>query len=317
MISRCSLFALTAHLGLGLALLTGTIAPSRAQQADSTVLTKPTPEALPKVPELPLPQASPRALVMQTIGLSDVTVDYHTPAVRGRAIWGQLVPYGQVWRAGANENTVITFSDGVMLNGQAVPAGKYSFYVLPKADQDWELILNRVINHWGAEGYDARADQIRLPAVPESGPMHENLLYWFSEVKPGTGSGRLNLSWEKRTVSLLIETDVHTKALAGIQKVLAANPENWQLLAQAADYLVQHNIQAELALQYINESLRLKEAYTNTWIKARLMASKQDYGTAIVYGRRALKLGEKEDPDFKQRQPNMRITLTEWQSKAY
>ncbi|MCB2409961.1 DUF2911 domain-containing protein [Hymenobacter lucidus] len=306
---RCGRLAL-------LLVLAGGCTTAQAQMADSIRVVAPaTTKPTAAVPELPLPQASPHALLVQTIGLTDVTVDYHTPAVRGRAVWGQLVPYGQVWRAGANENTILTFSDPVSLNGQAVPAGKYSFYVLPKSDQDWELILNRVTNHWGTEGYDAKADQVRLPVVPEASPMHENLVYWFSEVKPA--NARLNLSWEKRTVSMLIETDVHAKALAGIQKVLAAHPENWQLLAQAADYLVQNNIQAELALQYINESLRLKEAYTNTWIKARLLASKQDYGTAIVYGRRALKLGERDDPDFKTRQPNMRITLTEWQSKAY
>ncbi|MCB2376995.1 DUF2911 domain-containing protein [Hymenobacter sp. BT635] len=315
MILPRSFASATCRLRLLLALLAaGTLSSAQAQMADS-VLTGPAPMATPRPPELPLPQASPHAVVLQTIGLTDVTVDYHTPAVRGRAVWGQLVPYGQVWRAGANENTIVSFSDPVSLNGQAIPAGKYSFYILPKSDQDWELILNRVINHWGAENYDAKADQVRLPVVPETGPMHENLVYWFSEVKPS--SGRLNLSWEKRTVSVLIEADVHAKALAGIQKVLAAHPENWQLLAQAADYLVQNNIQAELALQYINESLRLKEAYTNTWIKARLLASKQDYGTAIVYGRRALKLGERDDPNFKTSQPNMRITLTEWQSKAY
>ncbi|TGE18094.1 DUF2911 domain-containing protein [Hymenobacter elongatus] len=297
----------TCRVGLLLA-LAGGCCTAQAQQAAQ-------PRTAAAAPELPLPQASPHAVLIQTIGLTDVTVDYHTPSVKGRAIWGQLVPYEQVWRAGANENTVLTFPDPVSLNGQAVPAGKYSFYVLPKSDQDWELILNRVTTHWGSEGYNAKDDQLRLPVVPEASPFHENLVYWFSEMKPA--GGRLNLSWEKRTVSMLIETDVHTKALAGIEKVLAAYPTNWQLLAQAADYLVQNNIHSELALRYINESLRLKEVYTNNWIKARLLASKQDYGTAIVYGRRALKLGEKDDPGFKSKQPNMRITLTEWQSKAY
>ncbi|WP_133272873.1 DUF2911 domain-containing protein [Hymenobacter radiodurans] len=83
-------------------------------------------------PQLPLPQASPHAYVLQTIGLTDVSVDYHAPGVRGRQIWGQLVPWGQVWRAGANENTIITFSAPVKVNGEPVPAGKYSFYIIPR-----------------------------------------------------------------------------------------------------------------------------------------------------------------------------------------
>lgn len=266
-------------------------------------------------PQLPLPQASPHAYVLQTIGLTDVSVDYHAPGVRGRQIWGQLVPWGQVWRAGANENTLIAFSAPVKINGEPVPAGTYSFYVLPQDNQDWQLILNRVTTHWGKEGYDAKDDLLRVPASAETAPLHETLLYWFSEVKPTTA--RLNLSWEKRTVSMTIETDVHEQVVKGIQQTLAAAPSNWQLLAQAADYLVQNNLQGELALRYINESIRLKDVYTNNWIKARLMASKQDYSTAIVYARKAIKLGDKSDDTFKSQLPSMRVALTDWQAKAY
>ncbi|SMB99817.1 conserved hypothetical protein [Hymenobacter roseosalivarius DSM 11622] len=266
-------------------------------------------------PELPLPQASPRALVLQTIGLTDVTVDYHAPGVKGRPVWGTLVPWNQVWRAGANENTLITFSEPVKVNGQAVPAGKYSFYVLPQDNQDWQLILNRVTTHWGSEGYDAKDDLLRVPASSEAAPFHETLLYWFSDVKPTTA--RLNLTWEKRTVSMTIETEVHEQALRGIQQTLAATPNNWQLLAQAADYLVQNNLHGELALRYINESIRLRNVYTNNWIKARLLASKQDYTTAIAYARKAIKLGDKSDDTFKAQLPGMRIALTDWQAKAY
>ncbi|MBC6608999.1 DUF2911 domain-containing protein [Hymenobacter sp. BT188] len=266
-------------------------------------------------PQLPLPQASPHAYVLQTIGLTDVSVDYHAPGVRGRQIWGQLVPWGQVWRAGANENTLITFSAPVKINGEPVPAGKYSFYVLPQDNQDWQLILNRVTTHWGSEGYDAKDDLLRVPVSSETAPMYETLVYWFSEVKPTTA--RLNLSWEKRTVSMTIETNVHEQVIKGIEKTLASAPSNWQLLAQAADYLVQNNLQGELALRYINESIRLKDVYMNNWIKARLLASKQDYTTAIVYARKAIKLGDKGDDTFKSQLPSMRVALTDWQAKAY
>lgn len=267
------------------------------------------------MPQLPLPQASPHAMVMQTIGLTDVAVDYHAPGVKGRQVWGQLVPWGEVWRAGANENTLVTLSAPVRINGQALPAGTYSFYVLPLDNQDWQLIFNRVTTHWGSEGYATADDVLRVPASSEVAPMHETLLYWFSEVKPTTA--RLNLTWEKRTVSMTIETEVHEQAVKGIQQTLAAAPGNWQLLAQAADYLVQNDLQGELALRYINESIKLKNVYTNNWIKARLLASKQDYTTAIVFARKAIKLGDKSDDTFKSQLPSMRVALTDWQAKAY
>lgn len=266
-------------------------------------------------PQLPLPQASPHAIIEQTLGLTDVTVDYHSPAVRKRAVWGELVPYDQVWRAGANENTLLTFSRPVKLNGKEVAAGQYSLYVFPRADAEWDFILNRVTTHWGTENYDPKDDVVHVPVLPEKATFQETLLYWFSEVKPA--SGRLNLTWERRTLSMLIETDVQTQVLAGIAETLAQHPNNWQLLTQAADYLVQNNLQPELALRYINESLRLQDAYANNWVKARLLASQQDYTTAIVYARKALKLGSKEDADFKAQQPAMRVSLTEWQAKAY
>ncbi|RSK49854.1 DUF2911 domain-containing protein [Hymenobacter rigui] len=292
-----------------------TPAPASSASVPPSSPTAPTGTASTSTPQLPLPQASPRAVVSQTFGLTEATVEYHAPAVRGRNVWGTLVPFEQVWRAGANENTLIRFSTPVLLREQLVPAGQYSFYVLPHQDRDWELILNRVTTHWGSEGYDQRDDIIRVPVMPETAPFHENLLYWFSDVK--TTGAHLNLTWEKRTLILPIETEVHKQVLAGIEQVLQQQPNDWQLLAQAADYLVQNNIQPERALNWINESLKLQDAATNNWIKARLLAQQQDFGTAIVYARKAIKLGDKEDTAFKSQLPNMRIALTEWQAKAY
>lgn len=341
----CCTARFSARLGLGLSLLllsAGTTwaqtTPAPALPADTAFVKRPPAAAPPAAPaqvpnptgavptapgsmasaqpvQLPLPQASPHAVVTQTIGLTEVTVDYHAPAVRNRTVWGGLVPYDQVWRAGANENTLIRFSTPVLLRGQTVAAGQYSFYVFPHADKEWELVLNRVVNHWGAEGYDPKADAIRVPVLPETAPFHETLLYWFSDVQP-TGA-HLNLSWEKRTLVLPIETEVYKQALSGIEQVLQQKPGDWQLLAQAADYMVQNNLQPERALTLINESLKLQDAATNNWIKARLLAQQQDFGTAIVYARKAIKLSDKEDATFKAQLPGMRIALTEWQAKAY
>ncbi len=294
-------------------LLALTAAPARAQTPAPA--TPPAPAGAPPASLLPVPQASPRVVLAHTIGLTDVTVDYHAPSVRGRVIWEGLVPYNQIWRAGANENTLFTVTDTVRVNGRVLPAGTYSFYVFARSDQDWDLVFNRVTTHWGTEGYDAKDDVLRVPVVPEASPFHETLLYWFSDVQAGTA--HFNLSWEKKTVSAVIDTRVQTRVVAAIEKAVAAQPNNWQLLAQAAEYLVQHNLHAERALQLVNESIRLRDAYPNNWIKARLLASKLDYDTAIVFGRRAIKLGDKEDQEFKAKLPSMRTSLIEWQGKAY
>jgi tetratricopeptide (TPR) repeat protein len=265
--------------------------------------------------QFPQPQASPHAVVSQTIGLTDVTVDYHTPGVKNRKIWGQLVPYDQVWRAGANENTLITFSDSVRISGKPVPAGTYSVYVQPSADHDWQFILNKVTTHWGSEGYDPKDDLIRVPVLPETTPLRESLHYWFSDVRPATG--RLNLSWETKTISVFIRTNVHAKVLAGMQAAVQKTPNDPQLLAQAADYLIQNQIEAELALRYINRAIELNDSYTNNWLKARLMAQKEDYLSAVESARRAIKLGDKDDDSFKTQLPSMKVALTQWQAKAY
>ncbi|MBC8081745.1 MAG: DUF2911 domain-containing protein [Hymenobacter sp.] len=286
------------------------LAPTPTARGQAPAAPTAPPEAL-----FPLPQASPHVVLQHAVGLTDVTVDYHAPSVRNRVIWQGLVPYNQIWRAGANENTIITFSDTVRANGRILPAGRYSFYVMPRSDQDWDLVFNRVTTHWGAEGYDEKDDVLRIPVVPEASAVRETLLYWFSDLT--TSSAHLNLSWEKKTVSLLLDTNVQARVLAGIEKAVAARPTDWQLLAQAAEYLVLNNLSGEKALHYINESIRLQNAYTNNWIKARLLASKLDYDTAIVYGRKAIKLGDKADASFRTQLPTMRVSLIEWQAKAY
>ena len=113
-------------------------------------------------PPLTLPEASPAATVSQRIGLTDISITYHRPAVNKRTVWGTLVPYGEVWRAGANENTVLTFSTDVTVGGQKIPAGAYGLHVIPTA-KDWTLILNRESHAWGSFFYDQKDDVGRSP----------------------------------------------------------------------------------------------------------------------------------------------------------
>ena len=141
---------------------------------------------------------SPAATATGKIGAATVTVAYSSPAVKGRPIWGGLVPYGQVWRAGANEATTVEFSKAVTVEGKALPAGKYGFFVIP-TEKQWTVIFNKVSNQWGAFKYDEKQDALRVTVTPrKAARMSERLVY---EVKP-TG---LVLRWEKLEAPITIK----------------------------------------------------------------------------------------------------------------
>ncbi len=153
---------------------------------------------------------SPKAEVTQTIGLTDVTVSYSRPGVKGRKIWGGLVPYDKVWRAGANEATKITFSGNVLVNGKKVPAGSYGFFLIPHKNE-WTVIFNKVADQWGAFTYNETQDFLRINVKPQPSNFHEWLEYSFSDMKVnsrGKNSAVLSLLWEKIKLPLTIKADV-------------------------------------------------------------------------------------------------------------
>jgi hypothetical protein len=132
---------------------------------------------------LDLPRDSQHSVLTQRIGITDVTVDYHRPLVKGRPIWGKVVPYGQVWRAGANENTTIAFSDPVTIEGQALPPGTYGLHMIP-GENDWTIILSKNHTSWGSFTYNQSEDALRVTVKPQAGEMHEALTYEFDDPKP-------------------------------------------------------------------------------------------------------------------------------------
>lgn len=147
-------------------------------------------------------QASPAASISQSVGLSTVAIEYHRPAVKGRPIWGALVPYDAVWRTGANEATTIRFSDAVKVEGKDVPAGTYAFFAIPGKDK-WTLILNKTAAQWGAFKYSAAEDQLRFDVKPASAPMQEWLRY---SIEPSSAnSAVVQLAWEKLSVQFTVE----------------------------------------------------------------------------------------------------------------
>jgi hypothetical protein len=154
-------------------------------------------------------RVSPKATVSQTIGFTEVTINYSRPGVKGRKIWGELVPYNKVWRAGANEATKITFSKNVKINGEKLAAGSYSFFVIPGV-KEWTLIFNKIPNQWGAFTYNELQDALRVKVKPAQNNFHEWLMYSFSNmtIQPAgkNNSAVVNLMWDKLKVPFKVET---------------------------------------------------------------------------------------------------------------
>src|SRR5215813_2137976 len=145
--------------------------------------------------ELNLPRLSQHAVVTQRIGLTDVTINYHSPLVGGRKIWGtNVAPYDKVWRAGANENTTITFADDVAIEGKPLAAGTYGLHTIPDKDQ-WTIIFSKNSTSWGSFSYDEKEDALRVTVKPHVAESFDVLTYVFDDVKPDSAAATLR--WEK------------------------------------------------------------------------------------------------------------------------
>lgn len=149
-------------------------------------------------------KASPNAMVTQTIGTTVVTISFGRPGVKGRTVFGQLEPFGQVWRAGANEATVISFSGDVKVNGRPLSAGAYSFFAIPREDE-WTLIFNTVPNQWGAYRYDESKDALRIDVAPEEAAHMEWLAYYFGDLSATSGTAYLH--WAATRVPFTISVE--------------------------------------------------------------------------------------------------------------
>lgn len=155
-----------------------------------------------KQEEKPQIRVSPKAEVMQTVGFTEVKIDYSRPGVKERVIWGELVPYDKVWRAGANEATKFTFSNDVMINGKPLKAGAYSFFAIP-GTEEWTLIFNKVADQWGAFEYNEAEDALRIKVVPIENDYQEWLTYTIT--RTSDTSAEIKLEWEHLKIPFTLE----------------------------------------------------------------------------------------------------------------
>ena len=252
--------------------------------------------ALPAVAQqqLNLPRPSQKATVMQRVGLTDITVTYSRPGVKGRKIWGALVPYDQVWRTGANEATTIAFSNDVMINGQKLPAGTYSLHTIPAQSGDWTLIFNSVAEQWGSYSYDQKKDALRVKATPSSGPFHEWLTFEVPDVT--TDSARVVLAWENLSVPFTVTTNTTQNALATIRSAIAAaKADDWQTPYRGAQFAYQSNTALDEGSRWLDQSIKTNENINNLWLKAQWQAKTGDKASALKTAQAAIaKAGPKD-----------------------
>lgn len=244
--------------------------------------------------QVDLPRPSPKASISQRVGLTDIAIAYGRPSVKGRTVYGDLVPYDQVWRTGANEATTISFSDPVTINNQPLPAGSYSLHTIP-GREEWTIIFNRVANQWGSYEYDAKQDALRVKVRPESAPKQEVLAFVFPVVSDD--SAVVAMHWDTLRVPFTVGVEVNEKTLKGArQAIAAAKADDWRTPLQAASFAFERNLVPDEALAWVDKSIAMRETYNNLALKARMMERRGNKAEARKLAERAIALGKAAKP---------------------
>lgn len=274
---------------------------------------------------LDLPRDSQHAKVMQRVGITDITINYHRPLVKNRKVWGSIVPYGQVWRAGANENTTIEFSDPVTIEGKPLAKGIYGLHMIP-TENDWTVIFSKNSTAWGSFTYNQSEDALRVTVKPHAAELKEALAYEVDTVTPT--SAIIALRWEKLAVPFKVDVstnEIVAQSLHGQLRGLAQY--TWDGWDDAANYLLASKYNLEEALKYEDHSIGVEERYDNLMTKARILdaLNKKDEATAArnkalgmasvvqlhSYGRQLQQEG-KQDQAFEVFRTNIKKNPSHW-----
>ena len=255
--------------------------------------------AAPALAQLEMPQASPLSTVSQKVGLVDVTVTYSRPSMRGRTVMGELVPYDQLWRTGANQATKVSFSDEMSVAGKTVPAGDYALFSIP-GQKEWTIILNKNTDQGGTADYQEEEDALRVsvPSSTVSEPI-ETFTIAFSDLTE-TGA-HLNVAWEKTMVAIPLEDpNVDSKVMAQIDEQMANAGDNAGLYFQAASYYYTMDKDLQQAQEWIDKAVSLDGSqYWVLHLQAKIHADNKDYEQAKASAQQSMQLAEENgNPDY-------------------
>lgn len=269
--------------------------------------------------QVDVPRPSQKASVMQRVGVTDITITYSRPGVKGRKIWGDplpeqakvtgeatldnqnerpagapIVPYGHMWRTGANEATMFVVTDDVLINGQKLAAGSYSLHTIPNKDE-WTIVFNGTANQWGSFSYDPAKDTLRVKAKPQ--PVSENQEWLSFSFDPVTeDSAQVNIRWEKISVPFTVKVaDVAATTLAKLKTTVGnAKADDWRTPLQAGNYLINNQNPADDAqgMMWLDQSIKVKETFQNLVAKSNALFKAGKKEEAIALGEQAVQKGK-------------------------
>ena len=243
------------------------------------------------------PAASPRCTLKQRVGLTDFEIVYSRPGVKGRTIFGGIVPYGQVWRTGANQATTITFNTPVKFEGTEIPAGTYALFTIP-GENEWTIILNKNSAQWGSFKYDEKTDVARFQVTPATlrDTMIETFAIEFNHIRDD--SAVLTLVWDRTVVPIHVAVDVSSKLVPQIEAAMASpDKKPFGFCFQAATYYYNHDLDLKKALAWINTGLETdtRIAYEMLHLKAQILAKQGDKEGAVAAAKKSSELAIKAE----------------------
>lgn len=245
-----------------------------------------------QAPKVDFPAASPGSTLKQRVGVTDIEIVYSRPSMKDRKIFSAdgLVPFGQVWRTGANNATKVTFSTDVKLNGANVPAGTYALFTIP-GENEWTIIINKGAAQWGAFQYDEKVDVVRFKTTPIKLAEHiETFLIEFNDIRDE--SANLNLIWDDTVVPIKLEVEFASKLIPQIEAAMAAEGGN-KPYYQAAMFYYDHGQDLQKASKWIDAAIAQRDAHYMEYLKAKILAKLGDKAGAIAASKRSTELAIK------------------------
>jgi hypothetical protein len=237
---------------------------------------------------LVMPEASQRASVSQRLGVTDITIDYHRPLVKGRKVWGGIVPYDQVWRAGANENTLFRVSDPVTVEGQPLAKGTYGLHMVPGTDS-WTVIFSKNSSAWGSFTYKQDEDALRVTVKPHPADMQEALRYDFDDVQPN--SATVTMQWEKMAVPFRVSLDDKAITMSSLRDQLRGGMQyTWEGWAEAANYSLTNKADLAQGLLWADASIGQEERYETLFLKSQILEALNRSSDAAPVKKHALEM---------------------------
>ena len=245
--------------------------------------------------ELTLPRPSPNASVSQTVGITTLTLTYSRPGVKGRVIWGGLVPYDSLWRTGANDPTSLTTTDTILVAGQKLPAGKYAVVTLPGRG-DWAVAFSTQKDLQSTTNYDPKQEVLRVTARPDTSQPHQEWMWLgFEDLTPTTCS--LTLRWQRLRLAVPITVDVNATVLAAARKeITTVERDAWRTPLRAATYCFDNSTALAEGAAWLEQSLAIEKNYSNLALKARWLAKDGKKTEAVAVAKQAIAAGKAAKP---------------------